>query len=233
MEASKASERTRSHAASTLAKLKSNTIKTFLEKCFEENPNLMQEAESFLRSKVWQVEGESKSSELRFCRGRTQTQNAFQIELIFELSKESVQQDILWVLHRQGDEVLNRFLQLSCGIDPKRSIKETMDRRERVFKAMTVERHKFCGDILIEYGAFPHCSSPSSSWASLTRFPLQFPFLQLGLFDKVYEENVMEPEPTTVVTHLKIISGQIVLSSVVHMLHRPVCYGILYYVLSI
>eukprot|EP00974_Lingulodinium_polyedra_P009779 939186-Lingulodinium_polyedra.AAC.1 len=62
----------RCRAAQAWAKLKSNESKSFIEECFEKNPALMQEAEAFLRSKVWAPSSTSKETEQRFCRGRTQ-----------------------------------------------------------------------------------------------------------------------------------------------------------------
>eukprot|EP00974_Lingulodinium_polyedra_P039001 3737297-Lingulodinium_polyedra.AAC.1 len=94
----------------------------------------MQEAEAFLRSKVWAPTSTSKATEQRLCRGRTQNEElppTFQIDLIHDMSEGSIEKGTLWLLHRQGDEVLNRVLEMAFAIEPKRSIKDTMGRRER------------------------------------------------------------------------------------------------------
>eukprot|EP00974_Lingulodinium_polyedra_P126806 11199656-Lingulodinium_polyedra.AAC.1 len=132
------------------------------------------------------------------------------------MSEGSIEKDTLWLLHRQGDEVLNRMLEMACGIEPKRSIKDTMDRRERVFRALTFHRHEFFGNVLKDYGKkLAEKVAMATPGSKKEKFPLNFPFYELGLFEKGFQEG--EPiDENSKVTQLKHISGRMELTSVLH-----------------
>ena len=197
--AARRARQARAKAAAAFQESAYASSRNHIELAIAEDPTLLRDLESFVRSKLNAPETAPENKVARFCRGRTLIEKippTFQFKLIVETLNPIGKLRIadLVCINKHAQQFLPRLQSFLYNLDPKANIAKTMDRREKVYAALAADRHTQLGERI---------KIVDEKWASLaasfgpkdkTIEGFQWPFDVLGLFSRIGKDGqILQP----------------------------------------